>query len=96
MSFKDQLNLAKQHNINVCDLTIANEVASFFNINHPRFEEICMVIQRAYLKHEHLSEHDLCCALSRDLQKGEITLENFLKYGDDYDKVIDDACYVGI
>ncbi len=50
MKFMEQLDKAVQDGINVCDLVIANEVASLTPLKGEEFEKACGYAEQAYLK----------------------------------------------
>ena len=76
-TFKETLNLARQHGINVIDLDVAYElsiaiIASDLNLNEEQFETACYEIKRAYMKSEYVSICAITHALA-DMLELEIT-----------------------
>ncbi len=93
MSYAKNLALARANNINILALDIGYEVACIFGEDHPQFEHICAVVERAYCKYD-LSINDIAWSLHEMLHDGSVTLESFLDYGEDYHKVLENACYM--
>lgn len=52
MKFKETLRLARENNINSCDLLIAEEFENtlHFKYTNPEFERLCICARDAYLK----------------------------------------------
>ena len=94
-TFKQELDLAMEHKINVLKLTIANEVCSFLEGNWwfesylesndqatiELFERICERVQDVYLKVDNsYSLSDIVDAIIRLLQECKKPLEEINKY----------------
>lgn len=91
MTYRETLELAKQHNIEPIALEVAYEFgcsvsATDLAMSEHAFELACSKIERAYLKSEYLSVSALTLALLDMLQ--EQTIDQI----DVYD-LIDKACY---
>lgn len=52
MTFKEQLKIASDNNLSICDLDVANECDCIFNFNYTdnEFEALCACVKRAYLE----------------------------------------------
>lgn len=57
MTFKEQLKMANDNNLNILDLEIANECDCVFDFDYTDddFEALCWVIRTAYLKAEDMT-----------------------------------------
>lgn len=64
MKYLDQLKFAKENNINITKLFIANEVDILLNdyrkkVDEEVFEEICFIVYENYLKIDYSSINDV-------------------------------------
>lgn len=75
--YKEQLELAKENNINVIDLSIADEVKCIFNkkLSDDDFETACVLIKNAYLKSEYISINQLTKTLNTVIDLGIYKLD---------------------
>lgn len=67
-SFKEKLKISQALNLNICDLLVADEVEAeptFYNISEEQFEQICKLVQRAYLKADDLAVWQIVKALAK-------------------------------
>ena len=95
MTYAETLALAKAHNIDLGKLNTADEVAVTFGTDHPQYEHICTVIYAMLLKCDvSIQVWHLVASLKQLLDNEQIALENVLTLGDDYDKVVENACYM--
>lgn len=96
MNYQEQLAKAKELNLSIIDLHIADEVACQFGADHPRFEDICERVWDMYKDTDHVSIDDLAYCLYACSEDGTIDLDKALD-GEDEDainKVIDMACNI--
>ena len=91
--FKETLKKAKENEINILDLDIANEVECTLTveINDDIFEEICRLVRQAYLKSEYISINDFCLCIDNLISEGELALEDISTY--DISDFIEQASY---
>lgn len=73
MNFREQLETAKQNNLDICDLKIADELnyqlnAREMSVNDERFEDLCVAAKYAYLKADNISSYCVCAAVA-DLEQ---------------------------
>jgi len=95
MTYAATLALAKANNIDLGKLNTAEEVAATFGIDHKDYESICLIIYAMWLKCDvSIQVWHLVASLKQLLENKQITLENVLTLGDDYDKVVENACYM--
>lgn len=59
-TYKQQLQQAKENNINVVSLLVAYEVSNIWGIDYKDFEKICDVVKLIYTKSELDSVYDIC------------------------------------
>lgn len=96
-TYKKQLEIAKENNINLFALLVACEVKDTFdlNINDEEFEAICKIIKLAYLKSEGIEIWKLTHALYTLYESSEdkTTMLEFVN-NLSYEIIIDEAIYL--
>jgi len=72
MKFKETLRLARENNINSCDLLIAEEFENTlcFKYTNPEFERLCICARDAYLKTKDITVEALALCIN-DLVENE-------------------------
>jgi hypothetical protein len=75
LSFRETMEAARQHNINVIKLEVAYELDCLAEARDPeiklteqQFEQACYLIERAYLKSEYLTVNNITQALLNMLE----------------------------
>ena len=64
LNYKETLELAEKYHINALDLDIAVNVNEEFNdVNNEEFEEICSLVENAYLKSDSIAVWEIVMAL---------------------------------
>jgi len=96
MNYRETLKLAKANHINICELLVADEVACVFGLRNPCYERICEIVYQMYMKTEGLTANDLANSLREMLDDREVTLTDVCEYGEGYDLVIENACYLHV
>lgn len=77
--YKNLLQKAKENNIEVVDLDVANELSCCLNeeVSDKKFDEACSLIKETYLKYEDLTVESVTRALLDYIADENKTLETF-------------------
>jgi hypothetical protein len=80
MNFRETLEKAKECNIDIINLWIADEVESTIGgsdveLNINDFEVACNLVRRAYLKSDYISIQNIVLALLNELEESQKKLE---------------------
>lgn len=80
MSFRKQLNFIKDLNVNIYDLSVANECDIFFQFdyNDEQFEDLCNLVKETSLKYEKLSICDVANTINILISDKNKTIEDVL------------------
>lgn len=90
MNYIQTLNKARELDLNIIMLEVANEVASLdLYFSNDDFEEICTLVEEAYLKSEDLSINQLARALAKLISEDKKSLKDITRR-----TLIDEACYM--
>ena len=95
MTYLEQLETAKKNNIDCAKLYIAEEVAVIFGREHERFEDVCEAVYNLWLGTDLISINTLVNSVKELLDKEEITIDGVFHHKQDWDDVIEYACYYG-
>lgn len=64
LNYKETLELAEKYHINALDLDIAVNVSEEFgDVNNEEFEEICSLVEKAYLKSDSIEVWEIVMGL---------------------------------
>lgn len=80
ISYKEQLKKANEVGINICDLTIANELDCVLNFEYTeeQFEKLCNLAKETYLKSEDISANSIAHAINILVNYDNKTIEEVL------------------
>ena len=92
MNYKETLEKARELDIDIFALHIADETGAIFGEDHPEFEKLCSVMSELYLNTYHMSCETLGNALRFELNSGEVKLSDIVKGSDAFDLVVELAC----
>ena len=93
--YKNLLQKAKENNIEVIDLDVANELSCCLNeeVSDKKFDEACSLIKETYLKYEDLTVWSVTRALLDYIADEDKTLETFDLTSITRSELGDKACY---
>lgn len=76
--FGDALEKAKQNNIDVFALLVANECSCFMDATNKDFERFCAIVGDMYLNTYHMALETLCNALKYAIEKEDFDINERL------------------
>lgn len=81
MTFREQLDKAREMGLSICDLAIANECECIFNFEYTEeeFEQLCSLARTIYLKSEYLTENAIAYAINDLIIEEEKTISEVLE-----------------
>ena len=91
MNYKQNLECARAHRVDIAKLNVAFEVEDCFG-NVERFEDICEAVFQMWLHTEKADLYTLTRALKDGIETQDCTLDDVLDYGESWDLVIELAC----
>ena len=94
MSYTELLDFAKANEIDIPKLAIADEVKCVLFDYEEDFERLCELIYTMWLKTDLISLNSLCNATLNFMKRNNVSPNDIEFYGDYWDAIIDDACYL--
>ena len=92
MTYREQLEKAKEIGLNVIDLMIANECEDNFNFSYTEeeFEKLCEFVRVCFIKSDCTTE-SITNAINFYVCDKNMTIKQVLSFS--YHKIIDEACW---
>lgn len=84
MTYKEQLQTAREHKLDILDLTIANEVDAYFGHYQgekvePPFEDLCEFVKYIYLKSERTLISDIVATIQILIDDDEYSFDDIFE-----------------